>query len=379
MKYYIISGEASGDLHGSNLIKELKQIDKNPLFRCWGGDLMKEQGGEIVKHYKDLSFMGFFEVLMKIRTILNNIKWCKKDIVQYKPDAVILIDYPGFNLRIAEFLKQKNIPVLYYISPQVWAWKKSRVKKIKRDIDRMFVILPFEKKFYNELGMDVTFVGHPLIDAIDNFKKNKATSLEEFKIKYQLDNRPIISILPGSRKQELKKNLPIMLNAVKSYKDFQILIACAPSINDEFYTSIINDYSELTLIKNDTYNLLNQSFAAIVTSGTATLETALFNVPQVVCYKSSWLSYQIAKMLIQVDFISLVNLILKKEAVKELIQSDLNELMLRGEVNKIIDLSYRNKILEDYSELKKCCGGVGASKITANEMLKTIQVKHPGL
>jgi len=372
MKYYIISGEASGDLHGSNLIKELKIIDKECSFRCWGGDLMQEQGGEIVKHYKDLAFMGFFEVLMKIRTILNNIKWCKKDVVQYNPDAVILIDYPGFNLRIAEFLKTKNIPVLYYISPQVWAWKKSRIKKIKRTVDRMFVILPFEKEFYKEQGMDVTFVGHPLIDAIDNFKLKNAISSEEFKNKYELDNRPIISILPGSRKQELISNLPIMLDAVKSFKNYQILIACAPSINKEYYQSITNIHSGIKLINNDTYNLLNQSFAAIVTSGTATLETALFNVPQVVCYKSSWLSYQIAKLLIKVNYISLVNLILNKESIKELIQSDLNTYNLKLEIERIIDGSYRDEVLKDYNLLKITCGGIGASKITANEMLKTI-------
>ncbi len=379
MKYYIISGEASGDLHGSNLIKEIKKIDIDASFRCWGGDLMKEQGGDIVKHYKDLAFMGFFEVLMKIRTILNNIKWCKKDITEHQPDAVILIDYPGFNLRIADFLKDKNIPVLYYISPQVWAWKKSRVLKIKRNVDRMFVILPFEKEFYKNENMEVTFVGHPLIDAIEEFKNNKASSSNEFKNNYQLDERPIISILPGSRRQELSLNLPVMLNALSNFDKYQVVIACAPSINIEYYQSMIIDHPNVKLIKNDTYNLLNQSFAAIVTSGTATLETALFNVPQVVCYKSSWISYQIAKKLIKVKFISLVNLILDKECVKELIQNDLNEKKLNLEVEKILKVTNRDKIIKDYLELKNICGGVGASKITANEMLKTIQTEHPGI
>ena len=379
MKYYIIAGEASGDLHGSNLMKELKKIDNKSEFRCWGGDLMKEQGGEIVKHYKDLAFMGFIEVLMKLRTILNNIKKCKKDIIEYQPDAVILIDYPGFNLRIAEFLKTKNIPVLYYISPQVWAWKKSRVLKIKQTVDRMFVILPFEKEFYKKENLEVTFVGHPLIDAIEDFKNNNATSDNDFKDKYHLDERPIISVLPGSRKQELNFNLPIMLSALNKFNDYQIVIACAPSINREYYQSMINDHPQVKLINNDTYNLLNQSYAAIVTSGTATLETALFNVPQVVCYKSSWISYRIAKMLIKVKYISLVNLILNKDAVKELIQNDLNANNLKLEIDKVLEKSQRDIIINHYIELKNLCGGVGASKITANEMLKTIQSEHPGI
>ena len=379
MKYYIIAGEASGDLHGSNLMKEIKKIDSSYQFRCWGGDLMQEQGGEIVKHYKDLAFMGFIEVLKKIRTILKNIKTCKEDIISYQPDAVILIDYPGFNLRIAEFLKANEIPVLYYISPQVWAWKKSRILKIKENVDRMFVILPFEKEFYKNENVDVTFVGHPLIDAINDFQKNKALTNIAFRKKHQLDDRPIIGVLPGSRKQELTQNLSIMLSALKKFDHYQILIACAPSINKNFYKPIIKDYPNVKLISNDTYNLLNQTYAAIVTSGTATLETALFNVPQVVCYKSSWISYQIAKKLIKVKYISLVNLILNKEAVKELIQSDLNEINLKIEVEKILDESNRNIIKDHYSKLKNMCGGVGASKITANEMLKTIQIKYPGI
>ena len=301
MKYYIIAGEASGDLHGSNLMKEIKKIDSSYQFRCWGGDLMQEQGGKIVKHYKDLAFMGFIEVLKKIRTILKNIKTCKEDIISYQPDAVILIDYPGFNLRIAEFLKAKEIPVLYYISPQVWAWKKSRILKIKENVDRMFVILPFEKEFYKNENVDVTFVGHPLIDAINDFQKNKALTNIAFRKKHQLDDRPIIGVLPGSRKQELTQNLYIMLSALKKFDHYQVLIACAPSINKNFYMPIIKDYPNVKLISNDTYNLLNQTYAAIVTSGTATLETALFNVPQVVCYKSSWISYQIANKLIKAN------------------------------------------------------------------------------
>ena len=379
MKYYIVSGESSGDLYGSYLIDSIRKIDSNSTFFCWGGDYMQEKSVYMIRTLDKLSFMGFFEVLMKIRTILNNIKWCKKDIIEHQPDAVILIDYPGFNLRIADFLKDKNIPVLYYISPQVWAWKKSRVLKIKRNVDRMFVILPFEKEFYKNENMEVTFVGHPLIDAIEEFKNNKASSSNDFKNNYQLDERPIISILPGSRRQELSLNLPVMLNALSNFDDYQVVIACAPSINIEYYQSMIIDHPNVKLIKNDTYNLLNQSFAAIVTSGTATLETALFNVPQVVCYKSSWISYQIAKKLIKVKFISLVNLILNKESVKELIQNDLNENKLNVEVQKLLEISNRDKIMKDYLELKNICGGVGASKITAIEMLKTIQTEHPGI
>ena len=290
---------------------------------------------------------------------------------------MILIDYPGFNLRIANYLKSKNIPTLYYISPQVWAWKESRIKKIKRTVDRMFVILPFEKEFYLKHNMDVTFVGHPLIDAIEKFKKDNAKSNEEFKSLYKLDDKPIISILPGSRQQEVKLKLPIMLNAVNSFNNYQILIACAPSIDIEFYKSFTDGYSNIKLINNDTYNLLNQSYAAIVTSGTATLETALFNVPQVVCYKSSWFSYQIAKMLIKVNFISLVNLILKKESVKELIQNDLTADSIKYEITKILKQSHREDMQKDYLKLRNECGGIGASKITAIEMLKTIQVHYP--
>jgi lipid-A-disaccharide synthase len=375
LKYYIIAGEASGDLHASNLMKELKLADHAAEFRFWGGDLMQQQGGQIVKHIKDLAFMGFFEVIMNLRTILSNIKFCKQDIISYQPDAVIMVDYPGFNLRIAKFLKIHNIPVLYYISPQIWAWKASRVHQIKRDVTKMYTILPFEKAFYKKFEVDVNFVGHPLIDAIDHFKQNDAKDKGLFKQINDLDERPIIAVLPGSRVQEIKLKLPIMLKAVENLKDYQVIIAAAPSISKELYGKYINGKQNIKIIYKDTYNILNQSSCAIVTSGTATLETALFKVPQVVCYKSSWISYQIAKKLIKVKYISLVNLILNKEAVKELIQNDLTPKKIKLELDLILNSSKRESILECYNNLEEKCGGIGASKITANEMLKTIQLR----
>lgn len=375
MKYYIIAGEASGDLHASNLMKELKLVDKSADFRFWGGDLMQNEGGQIVKHIKDLAFMGFFEVIMNLRTILSNIKLCKQDIVKCQPDAVIMIDYPGFNLRIAKFLKSHNIPVLYYISPQIWAWKESRIHQIKRDVTQMFTILPFEKDFYKKFNVDVNFVGHPLIDAIDQFKRNDAKTKENFKELNKLDDRPIIAVLPGSRVQEINLKLPVMLKAVEELKDYQVIIAAAPSISEDLYGQYIAGRKNIKIIYKDTYNILNQSVAAIVTSGTATLETALFKVPQVVCYKSSWISYQIAKKLIKVKYISLVNLILDKEVVNELIQNNLTPKNIKLELDLILNSPKRESILESYNLLEERCGGIGASKITANEMFKTIQTR----
>ena len=372
-KYYIIAGEASGDLHGANLIKEIKKLDSNAAFRCWGGDLMEEEGVEIVKHYKDLAFMGFLEVIKNIRTILGNMKFCKKDILDYKPDAVIFIDYPGFNLRIAEFVHQNKIPTLYYVSPQVWAWKSSRVKKIQVVVDKMYVILPFEKAFYQKFDYDVDFVGHPLIDAIEQFKE-KAMSKQAFCEKYGLNEKSIIALLPGSRSQEIEKKLPIMLSVVSKYKDYQFVIAGAPARSKEYYAPFLAK-ENVHVVVNDTYNLLNNSHAALVTSGTATLETALFKVPQVVCYKSSAFSYRIAKILIgkRIKFISLVNLIVGKEIVKELIQSELIKINLIKELGVIVSNEGREKMLKEYQLLEDKCGGTGASFNTANGMLKTLK------
>ncbi len=371
LKLYIIAGEASGDLHGANLIKEIKKQHSDVEIRCWGGDLMEAAGGKVVKHYRDLAFMGFFEVLMNIRTISGNLKFCKRDIEEYQPDAVIFIDYPGFNLRIAEHVKQLGVPSLYYISPQVWAWKESRVKKIKRVVDRMFVILPFEKEFYQKHQYEVEFVGHPLVDAIEQFKEQALTK-EAFTSKYGLSDLPIVALLPGSRKQEISVKLPIMLSVVEEYPEYQFVIAGAPSQDKQFYKQFLVS-SRIKLIENDTYNLLNNSHAALVTSGTATLETGLFQVPQVVCYKGSAISYHIAKRLVKIDYISLVNLIANKEVVKELIQGELTKDNLISELTGLLAGEKRETLLQDYQRMIGVLGGGGASEKTAKSMLKTIK------
>jgi lipid-A-disaccharide synthase len=370
LKLYIIAGEASGDLHGSNLMKHLKTENSEIEFRFWGGDKMQQQGGTLVKHIKDLAFMGFLEVLKNIKTILNNIRFCKNDIAAFQPDALILIDYPGFNLRIAEWAKSQGIKVYYYVSPQVWAWKQSRVHKIKKCVDELYVILPFEKDFYKKFDFDVHYLGHPLLDAVDDFK---ATIVDK-KLIYSennLSDKPIIALLPGSRKQEVAMKLPIMLNAVRSFKEHQIVIAGAPSLSEDFYLQFIKQSDQIIFGK--TYDLLEISEAALVTSGTATLETALFKVPQVVCYKGSNFSYQIAKRLIKIKFISLVNLILNREAVKELIQQECNAAFIEKELSKIVaGGKNREKMLNDYNELEQILGAGGASKKIAHALLKTI-------
>ncbi|MGQ0829988.1 MAG: lipid-A-disaccharide synthase [Bacteroidota bacterium] len=361
MKYYIIAGEASGDLHASNLMKELKVLDTNAEFRCWGGDLMKKQGAELVKHYRDLAFMGFTEVLMNLRTILNNISFCKTDVLANRPDVLILVDYPGFNIRIAEFAKAAGIKVFYYISPQIWAWKQSRVHKIKRVVDKMFVILPFEKEFYQRFDFPVDFVGHPLLDAVQNYSEQLGSLSVD-------TNKPIIALLPGSRKQEISTMLPLMLSIKSQYKNYQFVIAGAPSLNNEFYQKFITD-ADVKIVFNQTYQLLQKSEAALVTSGTATLETALFGIPEVVCYKGGVISYSIAKTLIKVKYISLVNLIMDKLIVTELIQNELNETNLKVELDKLLEPATRSRIIADYIELKQKLGGSGASKKTAELMV----------
>ena len=362
MNYYIIAGEASGDLHAANLMKEINQLDSSAKFRCWGGDKMEKQGAELVKHYRDLAFMGFIEVLLNIRIILKNISFCKKDILRNKPDALILVDYPGFNLRIAKFAKQHQIKVFYYISPQIWAWKKSRVHTIKKVVDRMFVILPFEKDFYKKYNYNVDFVGHPLLDEISETVTDKYEILLD---KHSLSGKPLITLLPGSRKQEISKILKTMIEVIPIYPNHQFVIAAAPSIPEEFYKKYIGNL-EIEIIYDHTYDLLKHSKAAIVTSGTATLETALFNIPEVVCYKGSFLSVQIAKRIIKIKFISLVNLIMDDEIVKELIQEDFNLDNLKNEMDKILfDISYREKMHENFRLLKEKLGGAEASKNTA--------------
>lgn len=306
MKYYIIAGEASGDLHGSNLIRAIRKKDPDADFRCWGGDLMQDAGAVIVKHYRDLAFMGFLEVVANLRTILKNLDLCKKDILDYAPDTVIFIDYPGFNLRMAEFVKLAGIKTIYYISPQIWAWKESRIHKIKKNIDHMLVILPFEKEFYRKWQMEVDFVGHPLLDAIGH----QAWSASDWRSNNRIpENSKILAILPGSRKQEITTMLPIMLETAERMKDFHCIIAMAPSQPERFYREIIGDRTDVTLMQGETYAILSQARLAMVTSGTATLETALFNVPEVVCYKGNVVSYWIARQLVKVKYISLVNLV----------------------------------------------------------------------
>lgn len=365
MKYYIIAGEASGDLHASNLMKELRQKDFSASFRCWGGDLMKAQGAELVKHYRDLAFMGFTEVVMNLRTILGNIEFCKKDILENRPDVLILVDYPGFNLRIAEFAKKNNIKVFYYISPQIWAWKQSRVHKIKKVVDKMFVILPFEKDFYDKFEYKVDFVGHPLLDAVEGQTLQSS--------KWEIPSgKPIIALLPGSRKQEISTMLPLFLEIKKYYPQYQFVIAGAPSQSKEYYKTFIKE-SDVEIVYNQTYQLLQRSEAALVTSGTATLETALFGVPEVVCYRGGTVSYMIARQLIKVKYISLVNLIMDKEIVKELIQNELNEKNLKAELDKLLEPSSRQRLLNDYEVLRSKLGGVGASAKTASLMINYLK------
>jgi lipid-A-disaccharide synthase len=369
MRYYIIAGEASGDLHGANLIKSLRKQDDKATFRCWGGDLMEEAGGTLVKHYKDLAFMGFIEVALNLFTILKNISFCKKDIETFNPDVIIYIDYPGFNLRIAKWAKKKKYKNHYYISPQIWAWKEGRIKDIKRDVDQLYVILPFEKEFYEKKhNFPVHFVGHPLIDAIANRPQVNPTA---FKKEYNLDDRPIIALLPGSRKQEIKKMLEVMLSVTTDFKDYQFVIAGAPSQEDSFYQPFLQN-KNIRLIANKTYDLLSISNAALVTSGTATLETALFKVPQVVCYKGSRISYEIAKRVINLKYISLVNLILDKEVVTELIQTDFTSKKLKEELTKILDEYNRATLFLDYYELEQKLGGKGASDKTAELIYNSI-------
>lgn len=369
MKYYIIAGEASGDLHGSNLMKSILKLDKNAQLRFWGGDLMQAVGGTLVLHYKERSFMGFAEVLFNLRKILGLIKFCKEDIEKFQPDVIIFIDNSGFNLRIAEWARKKGFRTQYYISPQVWASRANRIEKIKRDIDEMYVILPFEKAFYNKYGYNVHFVGHPLIDAIaDRIQVDEAV----FRKENNLNKKPIIALLPGSRKQEITKMLGVMLSLVNDYPNYQFVIAGAPSQEYSFYQQFIKN-DNVAFIANKTYDLLSVSSAALVTSGTATLETALFKVPQVVCYKANAISYHIAKRIITLKFISLVNLIMDREVVTELIQGDLNKNRLKNELDAILEDYNRAKLFLDYYDLEKKLGGRGASDKTAELIFKSLK------
>lgn len=366
MKYYIIAGEASGDLHGSNLIKALKLEDQEANIRCWGGDLMLQAGGTLAKHYKELAFMGFLEVLLNISTIFRNISFCKDDIAKFNPDAIIFIDYSGFNLRIAKWAKDRGYTTNYYISPQIWASREGRITKIKATIDHMYVILPFEKEFYEKKhSYPVQFVGHPLIDAISN---RPELNEKEFRAKNKIDpTKPIIALLPGSRKQEVQKMLSAMLSVTDDFLEYEFVIAGAPSLDRDFYTPFLLN-KNVKFVENKTYDLLSISTAALVTSGTATLETALYKVPQVVCYKANWISYQIAKRIITLDYISLVNLIMKKETVKELIQDQLTTTNIKNELQLILTDPGRTNQLTDYNTLIQILGGPGASANAAKHI-----------
>ena len=370
MKYYIIAGEASGDLHGSNLIKELKKLDRNSSFRCWGGDLMNEQTNNLAKHHKDYSYMGFLEVFLNLYTIIKNISFCKSDILKYNPDIIIYIDFPGFNLRIAEWAKKNGFKNHYYISPQIWAWKESRIKLIKKVVDKMYVILPFEKKFYKEKhNFDVSFVGHPLMDEI---------SEDTSKLSQKISEDKTILLLPGSRDQEIKKLLPIMLSVVSEFEDYKFIIGAAPSQKLSIYQDYVKD-SNVEIIQNKTYELLKNCTAAIVTSGTATLETALFKVPQIVCYKSSWTTYLIGKILLKnLNYISLVNLIANKLIVKELIQNACSKKNLIKELNIILEKEERAKIISNYNKLENSLGGRGASNKTAKIIYNYLLEENSG-
>jgi lipid-A-disaccharide synthase len=373
MKYYIIAGEASGDLHASNLVAEIKKKDKKAEFRGFGGDLMKAQGVDLVKHYRLMAYMGFVEVAVNLRKVLGNIAQCKQDMVDYQPDVVILVDYPGFNLRMAKFAHEKGFKVIYYISPQIWAWKRRRVNKIKASVDKMLVILPFEEEFYKQYGVDVTYVGNPLLDELAKFgTPNRSIFLRRNSLG---EKREIIALLPGSRKQEVKRMLPVMLKMVPRFPDYQFVVAGVSSLDKNLYKQIMGN-TDAFFVENQTYELLQNSSAALVTSGTATLEAALFTVPEVVCYKATDFSYRLAKAMIKVKYISLVNLVMDRESVKELIQNDLNEDKLASELNQLLHNGKRQRqLLEDYEELKDRLGNAGASEKAAEVILKSLEKK----
>lgn len=376
MKYYIIAGEASGDLHGSNLMKALKKLDAEANFRFQGGDLMQAESEDgLIKHYRDADFMGFIEVVQNLGTILRNISNCKKDILVYSPDVLILIDYPGFNLRIAKWAKKQGLKVVYYISPQVWAWKAGRTKLIKRVVDKMFVILPFEKNFYAKYDYEVDYVGHPLLDAIRDLPNSN-----DFKTKNQLSDKPIIAILPGSRGQEIRSHLMTMLEMVEKFSDYQFVIGGAPAISLNTYQKIVANFNEkhqanieVGIVHKQTYDLLQNAKAALVASGTATLETALFNVPQVVCYKGSKISYEIAKRIVKIKYISLVNLIMDKKVVTELIQDDFNTNQLQLELEAILEPGKHQVIKEEYALLHQKLGNGSASEKVAQSVCRFLR------
>ena len=368
MKYYIIAGEASGDLHGSNLIKALHEKDAQAIIQCWGGDAMEAAGATLRKHYKDLAFMGFVEVLVHLKTILHNLSFCKADILKFQPDVLVLIDYPGFNMRIATWAKQHGIKVVYYISPQVWAWKEKRVHSLKASVDKLLVILPFEVDYYKQWDFEVDYVGHPLIEVISAAKeKGKGAAIAD---------KPIIALLPGSRKQEIAAKLPIMLSLVPLFPDYQFVVAQAPSMDADFYKEWM-PLSGVLLIPDRTYDIVQQATAAMVTSGTATLETALFGVPQIVCYKGNPMSFWLAKRFVKIKFIALANLIMNRQIVPELIQEDLNTATLQRHLKNLLqDKATQQQLQADYAELWAALGSKSASNAAAQAVLSMAQQAH---
>lgn len=355
MKYYIIAGEPSGDLHGSRLVKALKSEDPEADILAWGGDKMQREGAVVVKHIRDLAIMGIVQVIKRLPEISRNFNYCHQNILDFKPDAIILIDYSGFNLRVAKWSKKHGFKVFYYISPQVWATRSGRVKKIKKYVDRMFCILPFEKDFYHKFGYNADYVGHPLLDIVDE-AASEGTFCENLSIQ-----KPIVALLPGSRKQEVKTILRAMLSVVPDFPDYQFIIAGAPTLTEAFYQPFLKDNPNVNLVQGQTYPLLSLAHAALVTSGTATLETALFKVPQVVCYKTGPLFYWIVRQIIKIPFISLVNIIMGKKIVEELIQGDLNKERIKTELLKILDPVHRSILLQDYEQLRLMLGEKGAA------------------
>ena len=380
MKYYLIVGEASGDLHASNLMRALKELDAEASFRFFGGDLMSEVGGTRVKHYKELAYMGFIPVLLHLRTIFKNMDLCKKDIVDWNPDVVILVDYPGFNLKIAEYIKKHtDIPIYYYISPKIWAWKEYRIKNIKRDVDELFSILPFEVDFFKGHHYPIHYVGNPCVDAVDAYQKNHAESFGEFVASNSLSDKPIIALLAGSRKQEIKDNLPMMLEAALPFVDkYQLVLAGAPGIDPAYYQLYVGSTVPVKIIFGQTYRLLQQAKAALVTSGTATLETALFRVPQTVCYYTpvgKLISF-LRRRILKVKYISLVNLVANKEVVRELVADTMTVANVRSELNALLkDETYRGQMLKEYDRMIKILGPAGASHQAASKMIELLSVK----
>ncbi len=362
MKYYIIAGEASGDMYAADMMRELKKLDQSANFRFWGGNLMSAQAGSLpVKHYKDLAFMGFLEVLLNVRTILKNFSFCQHDLLAYNPDVLILVDYPGFNLKMSAFAKKHGIKTYYYIAPTLWAWNEGRIKKIKKYIDKLFVILPFEKEYYKKFDYVVDYIGYPLLDTIEN-ETLKNESQKSFFKRNNLPEKPIIALLPGSRKQEISKILPVMLSVAHDFSEYQFVIAGVTTLPKELYEIQMGNYSNVSLLFNQTFEILKFADAALVKSGTSTMETALFNVPQVVCYKTSFITYFLARLFANVKYIGMVNLIMDKPVAKELIQGEFNNKNLKVELNNILDGANKKRIFEDYNGLREKLGGSGASE-----------------